>query len=96
MKWDDAGGVRNMGSGFIISGDGLVVTNAHVVERFADGAVVITLDGGDKLKVCAYVFVYVCVVHVCITQQSIYVVLYVCAGVSNALSCGYYIMQVFS
>lgn len=51
MKWDDAGGVRNMGSGFIISGDGLVVTNAHVVERFADGAVVITLDGGDKLKV---------------------------------------------
>ncbi|CAM9343562.1 unnamed protein product [Pylaiella littoralis] len=50
MKWDDAGGVRNMGSGFVISGDGLVVTNAHVVERFADGAVVITLDGGDKLK----------------------------------------------
>lgn len=50
MKWD-AGSVRNMGSGFVISGDGLVVTNAHVVERFADGAVVITLDGGEKLKV---------------------------------------------
>lgn len=50
MKWD-AGSGRNMGSGFVISGDGLVVTNAHVVERFADGAVVITLDGGDKLKV---------------------------------------------
>lgn len=50
MKWD-AGSVRNMGSGFVISGDGLVVTNAHVVERYADGAVVITLDGGEKLKV---------------------------------------------
>lgn len=50
MKWD-AGSVRNMGSGFVISGDGLVVTNAHVVERFADGAVVITLDGGEKFKV---------------------------------------------
>ncbi|CBJ33538.1 conserved unknown protein [Ectocarpus siliculosus] len=49
MKWD-SDGVRNMGSGFVISGDGLVVTNAHVVERFADGAVVITLDGGQKLK----------------------------------------------
>lgn len=54
MKWD-AGSVRNMGSGFVISGDGLVVTNAHVVERYADGAVVITLDGGEKLKVCAAV-----------------------------------------
>lgn len=50
MKWD-AGSVRHTGSGFVISGDGLVVTNAHVVERFADGAVVITLDGGEKLKV---------------------------------------------
>ncbi|CAM9476412.1 unnamed protein product [Ectocarpus fasciculatus] len=49
MKWD-SDGVRNMGSGFVISGDGLVVTNAHVVERFADGAVVITLDAGQKLK----------------------------------------------
>ncbi|CAB1106064.1 unnamed protein product [Ectocarpus sp. CCAP 1310/34] len=46
----DSDGVRNMGSGFVISGDGLVVTNAHVVERFADGAVVVTLDGGQKLK----------------------------------------------
>ncbi|CAM9477672.1 unnamed protein product, partial [Scytosiphon promiscuus] len=49
MKWD-SGGTRNMGSGFVISGDGLVVTNAHVVEKYADGVVVVTLDGGEKLK----------------------------------------------
>ncbi|CAM9201211.1 unnamed protein product, partial [Hapterophycus canaliculatus] len=49
MKWD-SGSARNMGSGFVISGDGLVVTNAHVVEKYADGVVVVTLDGGEKLK----------------------------------------------
>lgn len=66
MKWD-SDGVRNMGSGFVISGDGLVVTNAHVVERFADGAVVITLDGGQKLKVHAE-YMVLCTFFFCVTM----------------------------
>ena len=40
-----------MGSGFVVSKDGLVVTNAHVVERYADGAVVVTFSGGEQLQV---------------------------------------------
>ena len=36
------------GSGFIIRPDGLVVTNAHVVEGASNGAIVCTLNDGRK------------------------------------------------
>jgi HtrA serine peptidase 2 len=43
------GGVMaSAGSGFIISKDGFVVTNAHVVSSTADGSVVVTLKDGSK------------------------------------------------
>ena len=46
------GWVRGMsaGSGFIVRADGLVVTNAHVVQHARGGKVVVTLSDGRKLR----------------------------------------------
>lgn len=38
------------GSGFIISTDGFIVTNAHVVSQSSDGSVVVTMWDGRKVK----------------------------------------------
>lgn len=38
------------GSGFIISTDGFIVTNAHVVSQSSDGTVVVTMSDGRKIK----------------------------------------------
>ena len=38
------------GSGFIISTDGFIVTNAHVVAQSSDGTVVVTMWDGRKVK----------------------------------------------
>ncbi|CAM9165229.1 unnamed protein product [Choristocarpus tenellus] len=46
----DSSVVLSSGSGFIISNDGLVVTNAHVVSAHTDGPVVVTLTNGNRYQ----------------------------------------------
>lgn len=46
------------GSGFVISPDGLVVTNAHVVAKVGKGRIFAVFYGGEKLKVQCMAFLF--------------------------------------